>query len=92
MNLIQTLPALSPKNTRIFEGMRDYGMVFEVAAIYDAGGPRFRALEWRDAFEMMGCGFPSEARAKQEMLDNCLARIESAMAEHLAIINPINND
>jgi hypothetical protein len=94
MNLIQTLPAPSPFNMRFMDAVMDHGKTFGLVATYDAGGPRIQVAELREFGDI-----PIHKRSRQSIMDMgremqvaCIEQIKQAMAEHLAIINPIDND
>jgi len=92
MNLIQALPPPSPQNTRFIESERDYDTVAQVQAIYDAGGPRFRVTESACFAELYAIHRLQFGGARSALFRAAVERLKLAMAEHLAIINPIDND
>lgn len=94
MNLIQTLPEPSARNTRFVDQQSNYDASFKVVAIYNAGGPRFKVIEHRAYEDMfrLAKGKYTLDELRRDMVHVAIGKLKCDMAAHLAIINPVNND
>lgn len=92
MNLTQALPQPSPHNTRFIESLSDYGRTGEIKVIYDAGGPRFHATAAGDMADLHAKHRVQPGGIRAGLCCAAVEQLKQAIADHLAIINPIDND
>lgn len=100
MNLIQALPAPALGDVDFSWLCLDHNCSAIIRARYVVGGRIFRAekeLAYEDYYRLhRRYGFIRERRRTDEIIDSAvpalMAKLKQAIADHLAIINPIDND